>query len=521
MEQAPVIKFLLVDDHEPNLIALEGLLKRPGLELLKATNGEEALALLLDHDVGLALLDVHMPGMDGFELARLMRGTERTRHVPIIFITAGAAGPKGRFEGYGAGAVDFLQKPIEPVVLQGKANVFFEMASQRAMLRASEKRQRMLADKLSLSDRRKDEFLATLAHELRNPLAPIRSGVNLLQESADDPASRTVLEMMERQVDQMVHLVNDLMDLSRVSRGIVQLQLGPVDLRAALAQAIETARPLIGAKHQVLHTELCEDPILISGDAARLAQVFGNLLDNASKYSDAGATLTIACRTNGDQAEVIVSDTGIGLSAEQLPNVFDMFSQVDRSHARTRGGLGIGLHIVKQLVDMHEGSIEVSSAGLGQGSRFTVRLPLAKGLAHVNAGPAAGAVALARPLRILVADDNRDAVQALGLLLKSHGHGVSIAHSGPDALSEAERIAPQVIILDIGMPHMDGYETCRRIRSTPWGRDICLIALTGWGQAEDLRRAQEAGFDHHVVKPVDMERLNALLATCVPEALAG
>jgi len=524
MEQATIIKFLLVDDTEANLLALEQLLKRPGLELLKARSGPEALELLLEHEVGLALLDVQMPGMDGFELARLMRGTERTRHVPIIFVTAGAADQRRRFDGYGAGAVDFLHKPIEELVLKGKANVFFELAMQRSQLRESEQRSartqielertvlelRESEEALREADRRKDEFLATLAHELRNPLAPIRSGLQLLQEHGVEEADhQKVRAMMERQVDQMVHLVEDLLDLSRVSRGVIELRQRPMDVQEAIRQAMEANRPLVEKKGHHLVVSLNASPIAVMADPTRLAQIFGNLLDNAGKYTDDGGTITISSTKVDDEVHVSIADSGIGIASEYLAKVFDMFGQVDRSSDRARGGLGIGLHIVQQLVAMHGGRIHATSQGLDTGSVFTVVLPISHDQVKSDQGvklPHADAS------RILIADDNVDAALSLSILLRKSGHTVEVANNGEQALERGAVFRPEVIILDIGMPGMDGYEACRRIRKEPWGANAVIIALTGWGQDKDVACSQEAGFDHHLVKPISASVLSAVLA---------
>ena len=553
MEHTPIIKFLLVDDTEANLLALEQLLKRPGLELLKARSGPEALELLLAHEVGLALLDVQMPGMDGFELARLMRGTDRTRLVPIIFVTAGAADQRRRFDGYGAGAVDFLHKPIEELVLKGKANVFFDLALQRSQLRESEQRSartqvelehtvleleaarqaalagmeeaveaRNAQERLNLAlreseealreaDRRKDEFLATLAHELRNPLAPIRSGLQVLQELGDDEADHeAVRAMMQRQVDQMVHLLEDLLDLSRVSRGVIELRQRSMDVNEAIQQAMEANRPLVEQKRHQLVASLSASPITVKADPTRLAQIFGNLLDNAGKYTDDGGAITISSKSVDGEVHVSIADSGIGIRGEDLGKVFDMFGQVDRSNARTRGGLGIGLHIVQQLVEMHGGRIEVTSEGLGKGSVFTVALPVLDELPPGDRD--ARLPSNAKASRILIADDNADAALSLSLLLKRSGHTVEVAQNGEQALELGGLFRPEVIILDIGMPGMDGYETCRRIRKEPWGSNAFLIALTGWGQDKDVARSQEVGFDRHLVKPTSASALSEVLA---------
>lgn len=365
---------------------------------------------------------------------------------------------------------------------------------------------------LLAADRRKDEFLATLAHELRNPLAPLRNGLEVLRTGAAEPGTlEQIRDMMDRQVNHMVHLVDDLLDLSRISRGVIELRLADVDVHQAVHQAVEASKPLLLAKEHKLLLELGHAPLIVHADSTRLAQVFGNLLDNASKYTDRGGTIHITSGVSDGHAEISIRDTGIGLTQDQVPKVFDMFSQVDRKHDRTRGGLGIGLHIVKRLVQMHGGSIAVASEGLDMGSRFTLRLPLSPVTVPTKSlDEQAGA---GQPLRVLLTDDNVDAATMLALLLRKAGHRVVVAHSGEEALAKGAGLEPQAIVLDIGMPGMDGYETCRRMRQLAWGRTPCIIALTGWGQNEDRKRSQEAGFDHHLVKPVERAELLKVLAT--------
>ena len=362
------------------------------------------------------------------------------------------------------------------------------------------------------ADQRKDEFLATLAHELRNPLAPLRNGLEVLQTAMDEPETlERIREMMDRQVNQMAHLVDDLLDLSRISRGVIELRRASMDVHVAIHHAMEASKPLLQSKGHKLLLELHMAPLMVDADSTRLSQIFGNLLDNAGKYTDPGGTIHVTSRVGDGNAEISIRDTGIGLTAEQAPKVFDMFSQVDRQHDRTRGGLGIGLHIVKRLAEMHGGSITVTSEGLQKGSCFTLRLPLSEVPAPARASN--GHAATTRPLRVLLTDDNVDAVTMLSMLLRKAGHQVVVAHSGEEALQKGADLGPQVIILDIGMPGMDGYETCRRLRALEWGKAAYVVALTGWGQSEDRQRSREAGFDHHLVKPVDRAELVKVLST--------
>ncbi|WP_149114538.1 hybrid sensor histidine kinase/response regulator [Limnoglobus roseus] len=386
---SPVI-FLLVDDRDENLLALEVLLRREGLLLLKVRSGREALEALLVHEVALAFVDVHMPEMDGFELAELMRGTERTRRVPIIFLTAAEPDRQRRFRGYEAGAVDFLTKPIEPHVLKSKADVFFELwrerqevARQRDELRvATEENMRLLAETrrtaeaLKDADRRKDEFLATLAHELRNPLAPIANGLQVLKISNDPAVTGRARDMMERQLRHMVRLVDDLLDISRVTSGKIRLRPEPLDLRTAVEAAVEATRPVVDAGDHHLTVHRPEEPLMLVADPTRLTQVVGNLLTNAAKYTPNGGRIEVTVQRVEREGVVCVKDSGVGIPPEMLDRVFDQFTQVGKNLDLAQGGLGIGLALVRKLVELHDGRVTAESPGVGQGSTFTVRLPL-------------------------------------------------------------------------------------------------------------------------------------------------
>jgi PAS domain S-box-containing protein len=789
------VRFLLVDDHEPNLISLEALLKRDGLEMLRARNGEQALELLLQHEVALALVDVQMPGMDGFELAQYMRGNERTRHIPIIFLTAGPIDRNRHFQGYEAGAVDFLNKPLDTQVLLSKTQVFYNLAQQRSKLMRSEQRlleineqlnlrveelqearkralelmadavlaneslnnlnaelskseafnkglmeaspdcvkvldrdghllmmnqqgqclmeiddlqpyvgkdwwemwpeqeqqqvreavrqaqlgepsvfeafcptakgtqkwwdvrlnpvkdkddqgvvrmlsisrditqrkaserakahlaaivessddaiiskdlngvitswnhgaeqlfgytaqeavgqpvtilmppdrvneepgilerirrgekiehfetirrckhggllnvsltispilddhgrvtgvskiarditrQKEIREKLVEADHQKNRFLATLAHELRNPLTPLRNGLELLGGNLTDPAAqKQVHEMTSRQVDHMVHLIDDLMDLSRINRGMVELRPQELALVPLLQEAADTSRPFIEQSGHQLIVDLPEADMHLQGDPVRLIQVVTNLLNNAAKYTDAGGRIILQGSREGDELAIRVSDNGIGLAKDQLDRVFDMFAQVDSTSPRTQGGLGIGLHIVKHLVELHHGRIGVESPGLGKGSTFIVHLPLT--VAKPKQAPKhQGTGKEIAPLRILVADDNVDAALTTAMILRKRGHQVEIAHNGHDALSCGALLRPQFILMDIGMPQMDGNTACRRMRETDWGARAYIAAITGWSQEDDRKRTREAGFDEHLVKPFGSSTLTDVL----------
>ena len=377
--------------------------------------------------------------------------------------------------------------------------------------RGEEEREQLVA-RLQDQDQRKDEFLATLAHELRNPLAPIRNGLRIMRLAKDDPDKiEQIRSMMERQVGQMVHLIDDLLDLSRINQGKINLRKERIDLSSAINQAIETSRPPIAQADHELLIEVPPGATYVDADLTRLTQVFSNLLNNAAKFTERGGLVRLAVRLEGAEAVVSVTDNGIGIPTNMLSHVFEMFTQVDGSLGRSLGGLGIGLSIVQRLVQMHGGSVEARSDGLGKGSEFVVRLPVAS---SPVANQHAVETSLARPsagLRILVADDNLDSAESLAMLLTLEGNETRTAHDGLEALEVAAAFRPDVMLLDIGMPKLNGYEVCGRIRQQAWGENIVVIALTGWGQEEDKRRSLAAGVNSHLIKPVDLAALQKLL----------
>jgi PAS domain S-box-containing protein len=373
------------------------------------------------------------------------------------------------------------------------------------------------AEELAEADRRKDEFLATLAHELRNPLAPIRSSLHILRSSGDGkPADRRLLDMMERQVGHMVRLVDDLLEISRITRGKIELRPETAEVQAIIRSAVDTSRPLLDAAHHELEISVPPDPILVEADPVRLSQVIANLLNNAAKYTPEGGRISLAAFEEDGEVVIAVRDTGVGIPTEMLPRVFELFTQVDRTRKHSQGGLGIGLALVKSLVEMHHGRVEARSEGTGEGSEFVVRLPLlaASSGALGSAAPTAGPRDERPPgRRVLIVDDNRDAAESLALLLQFSGYDVQTANDGLSAVRAMDDYRPAVVLLDIGMPGMDGYEVARRVRTRPDFSDVVLVALTGWGQDADRRRSTEAGFDRHLVKPVDPEVLRGLLAS--------
>jgi signal transduction histidine kinase len=369
------INFLLVDDLEENLLALEALLQRDGLTCLKARSGEEALELLLVHEVALALLDVQMPGMNGFELAEFMRGSERARHIPIIFVTAGVANSQRRFRGYEAGAVDFIQKPIEAHILRSKANVFFELYRQRQQIEAQRDALETAAQALRRADRHKDSFLAVLAHELRNPVAALSGGLHLLNKDIPPERAQDIRSRMDRMLEHLTHLVDDLLDVSRVSQGKISLKKDRVELGDVLRSAIEASQHNLDAGDHAFVVDIPTAPIWLDADHTRLAQIVANLLNNAAKYTPAGGTVSLSAAREPDMIRITVSDTGVGIPPEMQSKIFEIFAQVEDHLAKAQGGLGIGLALVKQLVTLHGGDITVESAGPDMGSTFIVRLP--------------------------------------------------------------------------------------------------------------------------------------------------
>ncbi len=367
---------------------------------------------------------------------------------------------------------------------------------------------------LLAADRRKDEFLATLAHELRNPLAPLRNALEILRiAGANESAAQAARDMMDRQLRQMVRLVDDLLDVSRITTGKLRVKDEQVELHAVIRNALDTASPLIESRKHHLTVALPERPVYMRGDATRLAQVFLNLLNNAAKFTEPGGRISCTAQLEDSQVVVTIADSGIGIAPEMLPTVFEMFAQVDRSLERTFAGLGVGLTLAKRLLELHGGSLEAHSAGLGRGSQFVVRLPVTAALAADSAPlpDSTSGTRLDARRRILLAEDNEDFSTSFAMILRAMGHEVHVAHDGLSALEAASVFKPDFAFLDIGLPKLNGYELARRIRALPGAQHVTLVAVTGWGQENDKRRAREAGFDHHMVKPVEPDQVEQIL----------
>jgi len=696
---------LVVDDLPEKLLVVGSILEELEQNVVTARSGAEALRRVLEQEFAVILLDVNMPGIDGYETAALIRQRKRSAHTPIIFITA-YADEMNTTQGYKLGAVDYVLSPVVPEVLRTKVRVFVDLhlmtqqvrrqadervalaQAQAAQVAAEEATRRsnflaeaskvlsgsldveatvlalarlpvpFLADvgavtltgehgqpsktelawvgsagdqiltasvigaqgphdelhtavervlaegslvminglatpyppegyngtapppgpalrsavvlplnargrtlgaltlavsnpqrpasihdmavardfaaraaialdngrlyrEVQEADRRKNDFLSMLAHELRNPLAPIRNGIHILRViDSSDPQVRETREMMSRQVQHLVRLVDDLLDLSRINRGKIRLQTEPVSLADVLTRAVETCRPLIAERQHRLSVAAPPAPLRVQGDAVRLTQVVGNLLNNAAKYTPQGGEIWLSAAREGEDAIIRVRDNGVGIPADMLGSVFDLFTQGARTLDRSEGGLGIGLTLVRQLVELHSGKVEAQSEGPNRGSEFVVHLPLlredeGRGMQDDNgAGPSLHPSSfIPHPSKkVLVVDDNQDAAESLAMLLEVAGHQVRFCHDGKSALEAAAEWTPEVVLLDIGLPGMDGYEVARRLRSSPATRQALLVALTGYGQNDDQRRAREAGFDHHFIKPADLEALAALLA---------
>lgn len=538
------INILIVDDEPKNLTVLESILDESDYRLLRATSADEALLMLVSEEFALLILDVRMPGMTGFELAQMIKQRKKTSRIPIIFLTAYYHEDQHILTGYESGAVDYLHKPVNPTVLRSKVATFAELhrksrelerVNQALLLEIAqrskiEERLRDLNEKLEThvaertqalvnaeavlrdADRRKDEFLATLAHELRNPLAPLTTGLEIIKHNVDEPSKQAAQIMMERQLQHLVRLVDDLLDVARINHGKIDLKKNHITLQSVLDHAVEMTRPLIESTSQQLKISKPETPIWIYGDLTRLSQVVGNLLNNAAKYTPSEKSIELSASSNDGYAVIRVQDEGVGIPKEMLPKVFEMFGQVNRTIDLARGGLGIGLSLALKLIEMHDGDIVVESKGVNQGSMFTVRLPLAQPIpqaihssSHNNRSPSV------HYNRILVVDDNIDAAESLAMLLRIQGHEVFQAHNGMDAIAIATETHPQITFLDIGLPDIDGYEVCQSLRRNEDFSDMMIVALTGWGAEKDKENALAAGFTRHIVKPVSIELLTSIL----------
>jgi signal transduction histidine kinase len=567
---AAPVNILLVDDQPGRLLSYRAILEPLGERLVEAGSGTEALKRLMEGEFALILLDVNMPGMDGFETANLIHQHPRFERTPIIFVTAVNVTDMDRLRGYKLGAVDYVSVPVIPEILRSKVMVLAELyrkrrelqhanerlAAANVALQAEKARElEVLNESLRLAnaqlaarnaelqaqivvresaetrllelDRRKDEFLATLAHELRNPLSSLGNAIGLFRIASGrgtplPPAQVARLQdTMQRQLALLVRLIDDLLDVARINQAKLTLQPEATTLQAVLESAAETAAPLLEANRHPLQLHLPAEPIALYADRHRLSQVFSNLLNNAAKYSDAGQPVAVWVERRDGEVEVCVEDHGIGLRSEDAAEIFELFTQVDTSVERARGGLGIGLTLVRRIVEMHGGQVQAQSPGLGQGCRFSVRLPLdtaARDAPPPVPEPVQSAPAPRR--RVLVVDDNHDSADTLAMMLELLGHDARRLYDPKAAVEAVATFEPEVVFLDIGMPGLNGYELARRLRAAPGGHHLILVAVTGWGQPADRRRTREAGFDHHLVKPPEIEAIQRVCASVADESRA-
>lgn len=535
---------LIVDDNPHNLAAFEASLEGIHADVIRASSGQQALRCLLERDFAVIVLDVKMPDLDGFETAKIIRSRSRTQHTPIIFATAYSRDDTQVLEAYKMGAVDFLFKPITSEVLRAKVSVFIELRRraeevrvQAEQLREHQRREheRVLAEEkhrwdeaamrkrleeLAQADQRKDEFLAMLGHELRNPLAPIVTGLSIIRGpllatvEAETPEARA-FATVDRQVRHLRRLVDDLLDISRINCGKIQLEPEFVDLNGVVEQAVATARPALDERGHDLAVRLASPGVPLYGDPLRLTQVISNLLHNAARYTNPGGRIAIEVRHDSTHAIVAVSDNGTGIDPALMPTIFDIFVQRRPS---ANGGLGLGLTLVRRLVELHGGEVSAASEGLDKGSQFTVRFPLptadvvrAGRMTPVPGVPLARTAPASAPEppragggRVVVVDDNADIRDTLCDLLVSWGYDVRAARDGEEGIRVICEHRPAVAFVDVGMPRMDGHEVARTIRRMLGARPK-LIAMTGFGRQSDRVAAGEAGFDAYLVKPIDLD----------------
>ena len=536
----PKVNILLVDDQPAKLLTYETILSGLGENLIKATSAREAMDHLLKTEIALVLLDVSMPEMDGFELAAMIRQHPRFKKTAIIFISAVLMTDFDRVKGYQTGAVDYIPVPVVPEILRAKVALFVELyrktwqleqvnreleqrvsertaeleASVRrlqqseARLREESEERARLVQKLRSDDEQKDKFLATLAHELRNPLQPIRTAVDTLRViNPGDPNLLPIRQVIDEQLQTFTRLIDDLMDVSRITQDKLQLRKERVELAEVMRRVEEASRPIMDSQGHQFEITVTSEPTVLEGDVVRLCQMITNLVTNAAKYTPEPGQIKLNVTRQGSEVVISVKDNGRGIEPDKLPHLFEMFYQVDRSIERSEGGLGIGLTLTHRLVEMHGGRIEARSEGLGKGSEFIIYLPIEEPeedsrMMDVGSSETEQCVP---GRRIAIADDNKVAVKSAAMLLQLLGCQVQTAEDGLAAITLAKRFRPDAMLLDIGMPKLNGYDACRAIRELPGGDQMVLIAISGWGEDNARKRTQEAGFDAHMVKPVNYE----------------
>lgn len=553
---------LLVDDKPERLLSYEVALGSLGHNLVRAQSGAEALGLLMKMEFAAILLDVSMPEMDGFETAALIRDHPRFEETPIIFVTGVQVTDLDQRKGYEMGAVDYVQIPVVPAILRGKVQALVQLYLQRAELSRLNKEleftnaqlakahedlkaenmrelqqlnqtlerannelietnnqltqeiaEREKAERaLYQASQRKDEYIAVLAHELRNPLSAIHNAVELMQlPTASEEQLGWAKDLLQRQVIHLTCLMDDLLDVSRITSGRIQLRLEPVALADIVRHAADTLTPMLGKYNHRLEIELPEEPLCVNGDMVRLTQVLDNLLTNAAKYMNDGGVIFLKVEREGDWVTIRVRDQGIGITEDILHQVFELFVQAPTAINRAQGGLGIGLALVRGLVELHGGDTFVASDGAGCGSEFSVRLPLISvdiQPVQVDKPPIS---ANSQPFRVLIVDDNADSARALAICLESQGYQLRVRHTGEDGIAEALSYQPDFVLLDIGLPDIDGYQVAQRLRDMDKVAPLAVIAMTGYGGEKDRAKAEGAGFDRFLVKPVDLSQLFSAL----------
>ena len=519
-------KILVVNDDAASLLALTSLLDQWAEEsnytVLSARSGQEALRQVLLHDFAVILLDVNMPGMDGFETAEAIHQRPRSADIPIIFVTAFLADEIDRLKAYQRGAADFLFTPVIPQILHAKVSVFVTLAMKNEQLKRQAEKLSQRTTELTATNRRlvremeerrdaerkshaKDEFLAMLGHELRNPLSAISSASALIGlPGASGETVGRAKQIIQRQSQHLSRIVDDLLDLSRAMSGKILLSRQPTDLANLVASCLETFRATGRTAGYRIAVDL--SPGWVDGDPTRLEQIVSNLLDNALKYTPSGGSIDIGLGHEGEDVVLSVRDSGVGIPSELLPHVFDVFVQGAISIDRSQGGLGIGLSLVRRLIELHGGSVSADSSGAGNGSTFVIRLPRTEPVLQGAPQEDARNDGAGKP-SVLLIEDNEDGREMMATMLAAHGYPVFQAGDGLAGVAAATAHRPEAALVDIGLPGIDGYEVARRLRADPATRAIKLIALTGYGLAEDQRRVFEAGFDLHLVKPVNMDRL--------------
>ena len=496
------------------------MLKDRGYKVRPVPSGKLALQAAQRDPPDLILLDIHMPEMNGYEVCEHLKADDNLKGIPVIFISA-LTEQLDKVKAFAIGGVDYLTKPFQMEELQARVETHLklrrlqiELEETNAQLAKANGVLRRQQEELSDLHHRKDEFLAMLSHELRNPLAAITNAAQLLSlQKHEEPLQLQARTIIQRQMGQLIRLVDDLMEVSRITSGRIHLQKERTGLNGIVERAVETTRSLMDQHRHELTVSLSPQPLWLHADASRLEQVVVNLLTNAAKFTTEGGRISIAVQREGDEAVLRVKDTGVGIAAELLPHIFELFTQAERSLDRSQGGLGIGLSLVQRLAEMHEGRVEVSSV-MGQGSEFVVYLPVMLNPATQLPSPLEVTAEPTGPsLRVLVVDDNVDAAQILGLLLKATGHDARMAFDGVSAVKVALDFLPNIVLLDIGLPGLDGYEVAKRLRQDSSLDGVVLVALTGYGQATDKLRSQDAGFNHHLVKPADFDKVQQILAT--------